>query len=148
MRASVPRGDREATRQDCGSRLRGDGASRLRGACPMKTPPPPHPSEFSPEVLDVVRPILEQYAPARVHDPYAGRGSRLAKLCDALGITFTGSDIESYEGADARVIVGDAADVETYPREPFAIVTSPVYFGNRISSDYVGGPTPTTKRNG
>lgn len=123
--------------------------ARARGVFdPVNTPPPLHPSEYSPEVLDVVRSLLEQDAPARVHDPYAGRGVRLGTLCDALGIAFTGSDIERYEETDARVIVGDAADVSTYPREPFAVVTSPVYFGNRISSDYVGGPLPTTKRNG
>jgi hypothetical protein len=36
----------------------------------------------------------------------------------------------------------------SYPAEPFTIATSPVYYGNRISSDYVNGPTATTKRNG
>jgi hypothetical protein len=114
----------------------------------MKTPPPTHPAEFSPEVLAVIEPLVVRLAPAHVHDPFAGRGVRLAALCDRLGVTFTGTDIEHYTGADARVATIDATDPCGYPRTPFATVTSPVYLGNRISCDYVNGPTPTTKVNG
>lgn len=80
-----------------------------------------------------------------VVDPYAGMGRRLGGICDVHGWRFVGIDIEVWPDADARVKLGDAARRKHYPRKPFAVVTSPPYFGNRISSDYVNGPTPTTK---
>jgi hypothetical protein len=114
----------------------------------VKSPPPDHPAEFSPEVLAVIEPLLVRLAPGRVHDPFAGRGVRLGALCDRLVIAFSGTDREQYANADPRVAIVNAADPTGYPTTPFAVVTSPVYFGNRISSDYVNGPTPRTKRNG
>lgn len=114
----------------------------------LKSPPPKHPSEYSPEIVDALTPILAKLAPARVHDPFAGRGLRLGALCDRLGIAFTGTDLETWEGADPRVKLGDSSEASTYPAEDFVVVTSPVYLGNRISSDYVNGPTPWTKSNG
>jgi hypothetical protein len=114
----------------------------------VKSPPPDHPAEYSPEVLAVIELLLVRLAPAHVHDPFAGRGARLGPLCDRLAITYSGTDIEQYDNADPRVLIMNAADPTGYPKKPFATVTSPVYLGNRISSDYVNGPTPRTKRNG
>lgn len=110
---------------------------------------PLHPAEFSPEVLDLIGPILVGRGVKRVHDPFAGRGVRLARLCDELGIAFSGTDIERYPGSDLRVQLGDSSKWWEYPAymRDWAVVTSPVYL-NRISTDYVNGPTPNTKTNG
>lgn len=60
-------------------------------------PVPDHPAEFSDEVLDVVRPLLDAApltlfstedvrplpdAAPLVFDPFAGRGRQLGELCD------------------------------------------------------------------
>lgn len=108
---------------------------------------PVHPARYTPLILDVVRVYLERFR-LPVHDPFAGTGARLGALCDELGLTFTGTDLEPWAGADPRVAPGDSRYPLTYPAGPFVVVTSPVYFANRISSDYVNGPTPTTKRAG
>jgi hypothetical protein len=111
----------------------------------LTNPPPKHPTEFSVEIIEALSTMLPATVP--IHDPFAGRGLRLGALCDRLGVTYTGTDTESYIEPDRRVGQGDSADPATYPPAPFTIVTSPVYM-NRISTDYVGGPTPTTKLNG
>lgn len=113
----------------------------------LTQPPPLHPAEFSPEIIDVLKELLHVYCVDHVHDPFAGRGVRLGKLCDEMGITFTGTDIERYKEADPRVQLGDSTKWHTYPWGEYTIVTSPVYF-NRISTDYVNGPTAKTKTNG
>lgn len=104
-----------------------------------------HPAQFSPEVLDVVAPLL---CPGeRVHDPFAGPGVRLAALCDQLGITFSGADIEEWPGHDPRVVAGDALDAASYPAGEFTVVTSPTYANKRLA-DYPNGPTPKTNVKG
>jgi hypothetical protein len=108
---------------------------------------PPHPAQFSPEIVEVLEQILRDLRPAHVHDPFAGPGLRLAKLCDALGVAFTGTDIEDWPGRDLRVAVGDARDASRYPRREFVICTSPVYLNKRFG-DYANGPTPNTKTKG
>lgn len=115
--------------------------------------PPLHPAEFSPEVIDVIRDELIGLIRSRnvmhVHDPFAGRGVRLGALCDELAVTFSGTDIERWSDSDPRVKVGDSLLGGGYPRRAgYAVVTSPVYFGNRITTDYLNGPTPDTKVNG
>lgn len=105
---------------------------------------PSHPARFTPAILDAVRPYLELLG-LPVHDPFAGEGRRLGALCDELGLVFTGCDIEPWSDRDERVLVGDSRRSWTYPESDFVVVTSPVYFGNRISSDYADGPLPTTK---
>lgn len=117
----------------------------------LTQPPPPHPAEFSPEVLDCIGEILDKRVYLNhVHDPFAGRGVRLAALCDRLGLGFTATDIERWPDSDKRVTCGDSTKRDTYPPScvDYAIVTSPVYFGNRITTDYLNGPTPNTKPNG
>lgn len=108
-----------------------------------------HPAQFSPEVLDAIAPLIASTllspGAAHVHDPFAGLGLRLGALCDRLGITYSGADIEAWPSRDPRVMVSDSTIGVSYPPAPFVIVTSPVYFGNRISSDYVNGATPATK---
>ena len=107
---------------------------------------PPHPAEFSRGVLDAIEGLL--HPGEHVHDPFAGRGVRLGAMCDRLGMTFTGTDIDEYPYRDHRVVVDDSTLSGSYPPPPFTIVTSPVYLGNRISTDYLDGPTAATKRNG
>lgn len=107
---------------------------------------PPHPAEFSPEVLEV---LAELIAPAEhVHDPYAGRGLRLGALCDQLGATFTGTDIEMWPGADIRVDPGNSELPLTYPARPFTVVTSPTYVNKRLSDYAKVGPLETTQLRG
>lgn len=109
---------------------------------------PEHPAQFSRPIVDVLRLLIERAVIPHgeiVVDPYAGPGNRLGKVCDELGVPFVGLDIERWPSADERVRYGDAGSAIYYPPEPFAVVTSPPYFGNRISSDYVNGPTATTK---
>lgn len=84
-----------------------------------------HPARYSAVLLDALRPILA--AAPHVHDPFAGTGERLGALCDELGVSFTGTEIEPEFAEDRRVMVGDSRDAGTYPRLPHWIVTSPVY---------------------
>lgn len=107
---------------------------------------PAHPAQYSPEILEVLGELIEPGE--RIHDPFAGLGLRLGALCDEIGAEFTGTDIEPWAGIDLRVDGGDSTLPLTYPERGFTVCTSPVYFGNRISSDYVNGPTETTKRAG
>jgi hypothetical protein len=104
-----------------------------------------HPSQFSPEVLDVLAGLIR--LGEHVHDPYAGPGIRLGQLCDRLGAVFTGGDIEVWSDHDPRVIQADAADPSGYPSRDFTTVTSPVYLNKRLA-DYPNGPTPFTKIKG
>lgn len=104
-----------------------------------------HPCQYSPEVLDVLVPLI---APGeRIHDPFAGTGIRLALLCDDVGATYSGADIEEWEDRSRRVVVGDALNPTSYPGGPFTVVTSPVYLNKRLA-DYANGALPTTKIKG
>lgn len=63
-----------------------------------------------------------------MHDPFAGTGERLGQLCDQLGLTFTGCEIEPEFIKDRRVWVGDSRYGESYPYwHRHCVVTSPVY---------------------
>jgi hypothetical protein len=104
-----------------------------------------HPCQFSPEVAVELRSLIRPGE--RIYDPFAGPGVRLAALCDEIGATFTGGDIEEWPGHDHRVVVASALDATTYPTTPFTVVTSPVYVHKRCA-DYCNGPTPTTKTKG
>lgn len=109
-----------------------------------------HPCQYSPEVLDILRTLV---APGdHVHDPFAGPGVRLGKLCDEIGATFSGGDIEEWPGRDYRVQVLNATWQGSYPPfqyniEDYLLVTSPVY-QNKRCADYANGPTPDTKTKG
>ena len=105
-----------------------------------------HPAQYSPEILAALADLI--HPSEHIHDPFAGLGVRLGALCDRLGNGFTGTDIEDWPDKDPRVMLGDSTHFLTYPMRSFTVVTSPVYFGNRISSDYVEGPRETTKLNG
>lgn len=89
-----------------------------------------HPSQFSPEVLEVMAPILQAWN-LPVHDPFAGPGVRLGRLCDELGLAFSGTEIEPEFIVDPRVRQGDSTTTwwDSYPSplKPYVIVTSPVY---------------------
>ncbi len=104
-----------------------------------------HPAQYSPEVIDALAGLIG--AGSWIHDPFAGVGIRLGRLCDRLGATFTGGDIEAWPGADPRVAVVDALQPTGYPTEPFVLCTSPVY-GNKRLGDYPNGPLPTTNVKG
>jgi len=105
---------------------------------------PTHPARYSRAVLTVLGPLINKYG-LHVHDPFAGTGVRLAKVVDGMMLTYSGTDIEEWAGRDPRVRLGNSRYASTYPPKPFIVVTSPVYFENRISTDYVEGPTPSTK---
>jgi hypothetical protein len=104
-----------------------------------------HPAQYSQEVLDVIAPMI--LPRDHVHDPFAGTGHRLGALCDTIGATYTGADIETWEGHDPRVTVGNARDPMSYPAGLHVVVTSPVYVNKRLA-DYPNGPTPDTKTKG
>jgi hypothetical protein len=105
-----------------------------------------HPCQFSPEVLDVLGPLIQPGE--HIHDPFAGTGLRLAALCDEIGAEYSGADIEQWPGADRRVWIGDATKKDSYPYwSTFRVVTSPVYLNKRLA-DYANGPLPTTKIKG
>lgn len=92
----------------------------------IATPRSVHPARWSPAILDAIEPWLTKLGLA-VHDPYAGTGERLGALCDRLGLTFTGTEIQPEFIVDLRVDPGDSTLPLTYPATPFVIVTSPVY---------------------
>ena len=74
------------------------------------------PLKSSPEVLEVLGQLI--HVGERVHDPFAGPGLRLAKVCDALDATFTGADIEAWPGGDGKF----ASLTPTTPQLPTAAV--------------------------
>jgi hypothetical protein len=85
-----------------------------------------HPCRWTPAVLARLEPwIVKLDLP--VHDPFAGTGERLGQLCDRLGITFTGTELEAEFIVDPRVRHGDSTHSDTYPARPHVVVTSPVY---------------------
>ncbi len=84
-----------------------------------------HPAQYSRQVLVVLRQLLP--TGTRIHDPFAGPGTRLGELADERLLHFTGTEIEPGFIMDGRVQPGDATDPTTYPAEPHTIVTSPVY---------------------
>lgn len=104
-----------------------------------------HPCQYSPGVLDVLRGLIKP--DEHIHDPFAGTGLRLGALCDELGASFSGTDIEEWPGRDIRVWHADALWPHFYPVGPFTICTSPVYQNKRLC-DYPNGPTPNTKTKG
>jgi hypothetical protein len=109
-------------------------------------PEQPNPCRYSPEVIDVLRALIRRGE--RIHDPFAGSGERLGRLCDEVGAVYTGTDVEHWAvGHDRRVGLADALDAASYPAGPFTIVTSPVYLNKRCA-DYANGPTPRTKTKG
>ena len=81
-----------------------------------------HPTQYSQSLLEIIAPELDE----KIHDPFAGTGIRLGKLCDELGKTFSGTDIEDW-GGDPRVKRGDSTQLSSYPEGSYQIVTSPVY---------------------
>jgi hypothetical protein len=107
---------------------------------------PPHPAEFSREVIDVLAGLIRPGE--HIHDPYGGRGVRLGALCDRIGATFTATDIEVYVDSDRRVAWGNAEHGVTYPPRPFTIATSPTYVNKRLSDYAKVGPLPTTQLRG
>lgn len=84
--------------------------------------------------MDALGPLLEERG-LPVHDPFAGTGERLGELCDSLGLTFTGTDLEDWPDRDPRVTLGDALDPRTYPQGARLIVTSPTY-GNGMNDHH------------
>jgi hypothetical protein len=100
-------------------------------------PPDAHPAKFTAEILAVIAPVLRDWR-LPVHDPFAGTGERLGKLCDQLGLTFTGTEIEPEFGRDPRVRGGDSTEPDTYPTGEFCVVTSPAY-PNGMSDHFKAG---------
>jgi hypothetical protein len=131
------------------------------------TPVEPHPARWSPQVLEVIEPLIGDGWVELVHDPFAGDGRRLGALCNRLGVRFSGTDIEAWPASRPEVLLGDSADARTYPYAPSdatrdaratdgygesfafatAIVTSPVYLTTRMA-DYANGPTAKTNLEG
>lgn len=86
-----------------------------------------HPARFSQPVLDALTLIIMEHG-VHVHDPFAGTGERLGQLCDSIGVSFSGTEIEPEFIADPRVWPGDSTDPATYPdAQTWIVVTSPVY---------------------
>lgn len=88
-----------------------------------------HPAPFTDSIIEALADIIPANVPAGhiVHDPFGGEGVRLGALCDRIGYTFSGTDLEEWKGGDPRIVLGDATDSATYPIAPHAVVTSPTY---------------------
>jgi hypothetical protein len=99
-----------------------------------------HKATYSKQLLPHMHRLLAEWG-LWVHDPFGGLGIELGRLCDQLGLPFTGTEIE--EGwasrGDPRVRLGDATDPSTYPTGEFVVMTSPTY-GNRCNDDFVWRP--------
>ena len=84
-----------------------------------------HNAQYSTEIIAA----LARFVPpieGRIHDPFAGTGVRLGQLCDRLGLTFTGTEIEQSFIVDQRVAHDDSTVPATYPtmaRIPIGIRT-------------------------
>jgi hypothetical protein len=85
-----------------------------------------HPARYTPAILEAVVPVLTQWG-LPIHDPFSGTGERLGALCDQLGLTFTGTEIEPEFIVDGRVRPGDSTQPASYPTRTCCIVTSPTY---------------------
>lgn len=93
-----------------------------------------HPAKFSPQILDALRPIIENLG-LHVHDPFAGTGERLGALCDRVGVPFSGTELEPEYIVDPRVKPGNSTKPDAYPWHCWpgqdirdcVVVTSPVY---------------------
>jgi Protein of unknown function (DUF3631) len=94
-----------------------------------------HGATYSKELLRNMRRLLAAWG-LPVHDPFGGTGEALGRLCDQLGLAFTGTEIEPEFIVDSRVVEGDALDPDTYPRGDFVIMTSPTY-GNGCNDDFL-----------
>lgn len=120
---------------------------------------PDHPATFSTRRVgtaasmeEVLEDLIDEYPLGLlIFDPFAGTGAVLGPICRRLGRRVDGVEIEldpalggSYRGTEAWVRFGDAFEAASYPRERFVVSTSCCYT-NRISTDYVNGPTPATK---
>jgi Protein of unknown function (DUF3631) len=92
-----------------------------------------HGAQYSKQLLkDLARPLAAWGLP--VHDPFAGLGVVLGRLCDDLGLPFTGTEIEPCWIVDSRVDAGDSTNADTYPTGEYVICTSPTY-GNGCGDD-------------
>jgi hypothetical protein len=85
-----------------------------------------HPARWSSAILEAIAPVIDGWR-LPVHDPFAGTGERLGALCDRLGLTFTGTELEAPFIVDPRVKQGDSTSILAYPRQEHCAVTSPVY---------------------
>jgi hypothetical protein len=105
-------------------RLAADEQLTIDGSAPRAAPK--HPARFSEQLLPVLAGPLAAWG-LPVHDPFAGTGERLGGLCDQLGLTFTGAEIEPEWIVDERVARGDSTEASTYPTGEYVIATSPSY---------------------
>lgn len=99
-----------------------------------------HPAQFNEQVLRVLESSLTKWG-VHVHDPFAGPGVRLATLCDSLGLSYTGTEIEREFIVDRRVRNGDSTRARTYPRlelDEWCVATSPAY-PNGVSDHFKAG---------
>lgn len=91
-----------------------------------------HPARYSPEVLDVIGPILtaewpEWFGRPIVHDSFAGTGVRLVEFGREYGFRVSGTEIEAcFVQCPTTVMVGDSRDPATYPplRYPNEVATA------------------------
>lgn len=98
------------------------------------TPTREHPARYTPAIIDALGLIIEEHG-LPVFDPFAGTGERLGELCDALGVAYSGTDLEEWPGRDPRVAQGDATDEASYPVGPHLVATSPTY-GNGLADHF------------
>jgi hypothetical protein len=105
-----------------------------------------HRATYSKELLPHMGRALAAWG-LPVHDCFAGTGEKLGRLCDELGLTFTGTEIEEPLIVDPHVRAGDATDPASYPSGEFVVMTSPTY-GNGCNDDFVWrGPDSKNKHN-
>lgn len=105
-----------------------------------------NPAPFSDNIIDALRDLIPEHVPAgfTVFDPFAGHGTKLGALCDELGYTFAGRDLEKWTPRDKRVKTGDATRVKTYPAHGlWVVVTSPSY-NNGVNDHFK--PSDTSRR--
>jgi hypothetical protein len=88
-----------------------------------------NPAQFSVEVIEALATLIPNVVRHHefIFDPFAGEGTRLGALCDRLGYVFAGGDIEPWRDADSRVALADATEMDSYPIQAHAVVTSPSY---------------------
>lgn len=95
----------------------------------MSTTTGKHPAPYHDRIVDEIGTLAGIWLPPGivVHDPFAGDGRKLAALCDRLGYTYSGTDLEMWASADHRVRVADATRADSYPADEFVVITSPTY---------------------
>ena len=104
-----------------------------------------HPAQFTPSIIHYLSEVMGIPPGARVLDPCAGVGLRLAALCGERGWRFYGTDIEAWKGAHPNVSQRDARDLD-FPSNYFDAAVTSVTYANGLADKGLNMADPKGRR--